>query len=270
MASFYPVYEAARRVGGDRVTVTNLTPAGAEPHDLELTPKQVDEILDARVVLYVGLGFQPAVEDAVKGRDGGVTVDLLQPLKTALRPSGEEEAASGGGDPHVWLDPVLMARLVGEIRDDLVRADPKGRATYTRNAADYGAEIAALDGRFRDGLADCDRRVLVTAHAAFGYLASRYGLREEPIAGVSPEAEPDPKRLADLTGLVRREGVTTIFTEELVSPRVAETLAREAGVRTAVLNPLEGLTSAEQSAGESYVSIMDRNLQVLRSALGCR
>jgi zinc transport system substrate-binding protein len=269
VANFYPVFEAAQEVGGDRVAVTNLTPAGAEPHDLELSPKDVDEILDAKVVLFMGFGFQPAVEDAVKGRREGVTVDLLRSLESELRRSGEEESLTGGRDPHVWLDPVLMARMVDQIAEALTRADPAGRSMLEHDAAAYRSTIEALDQRYRAGLADCDRRTIVTSHAAFGYLGARYHLVQESIAGLSPEAEPDPRRLADLTALVRREGVTTIFTEELVSPRVAETLAREAGVKTAVLNPLEGLTSAEQARGETYVSVMGRNLATLRTALGC-
>jgi zinc transport system substrate-binding protein len=269
VANFYPVFEAAREVGGDRFAVTNLTPAGAEPHDLELSPRDVDEILDAKVVLYMGFGFQPAVEDAVKGRHEGVTVDLLQSLESELRRSGEQETLTGGRDPHVWLDPVLMARMVDQVTKALTRADPGGRPVFDRDAAAYRSGIEALDKRYRAGLADCDRRVIVTSHAAFGYLAARYHLVQESIAGISPEAEPDPRRLAELTALVQRDGVTTIFTEELVSPRVAETLAREAGVKTAVLNPLEGLTAAEQARGETYVSVMDRNLATLRRALGC-
>jgi zinc transport system substrate-binding protein len=269
VANFYPVYEAARRVAGDRFTVSNLTPAGAEPHDLELSPKQVDEILDARVLLYMGFGFQPAVEDAAKGRHEGVTVDLLSSLASKLRSLSTEEAIEGGRDPHVWLDPVLMQEVVNEVRDALIQSDPAGRAAYEANASSYREDIAALDARYRDGLVDCERKVIVTSHAAFGYLAARYGLTQEAIAGLSPEAEPDPKRLAELADLVRRLGVTTIFTEELVSPRVAEALAREVGVKTAVLNPLEGLTTAEVARGEDYVSVMDENLQTLRAALGC-
>ena len=270
VASFFPIYEAARRVGGGRVQVTNLTPTGAEPHDLELSPKHVDEILDARVVLYMGLGFQPAVEETVRERGDGITTDLLAALSSQLRKLQGEGALPGGADPHVWLDPVLMADLVLEVRDALTRADPAGGAIYLRNADAYRSEVVGLDGRFRSGLHDCARRVIVTSHAAFGYLASRYGLRQEAISGLSPEAEPDPKRLAQLTDLVRRERVTTIFTEELVSPSVANTLAREAGVRTAVLNPLEGLTAEEIARGEGYVSVMEQNLRTLRAALGCR
>jgi zinc transport system substrate-binding protein len=268
VANFYPVYEAARRVGDERVHVTNLTPAGAEPHDLELSPKQVDQLLDAKVVLYMGLGFQPAVEKVAAERHGDVTVDLLAALKSRLRqlPEGNAER---GTDPHVWLDPVLMAAIVDEVARALTRADPAGASTYDQNATRYRAEIEGVDQRYRQGLAHCDRRIIVTAHAAFGYLAERYGLVQEPIAGISPEADPDPKRLAELADLVRKDGVTTIFSEELVSPRVADTLAREAGVRTAVLNPLEGLTPAEVARGESYVSVMDENLAALRAALGC-
>jgi zinc transport system substrate-binding protein len=270
VASFYPLYEAVQKVGGSRVQATNLTPAGAEPHDLELSPKQVDEILDATVVLYLGQGFQPAVQDIAADRHDGVTVDVLGALSSQLRKLEGEGGVEGGTDPHVWLDPVLMEGVVDAVRTSLSRADPAGAATYRRNADRYRSEIEALDRQFRDGLRDCDRRVIVTSHSAFGYLADRYGLVQEAIAGISPEAEPDPRRLAELADLVRREGATTIFTEELVSPRVAQTLAREAGARTAVLNPLEGLTPQELTRGENYVSGMRENLATLREALGCR
>jgi zinc transport system substrate-binding protein len=259
-------------VGGDRVRAMNLTPSAAEPHDLELSPKQVDEILDADVLLYMGQGFQPAVEEVAGDRESGITVDVLVPLSSELRTHGGEEGEGHReeADPHVWLDPVLMAVIVDRVEDALARADPAGGSDYERNAGRYRSEIEALDQRFSQGLRHCARRVMVTSHAAFGYLAARYGLTQEPIAGVSPEAEPDPRRIAELADLVRREGVTTIFTEELVSPRVANTLAREAGVRTAVLNPLEGLTREELGRGEGYVTVMRENLATLSAALGCR
>jgi zinc transport system substrate-binding protein len=254
VASFYPVAWAVQQVGGDRVAVRNLTPAGAEPHDLELTPDSIDDVLDADVVFELGHGFQPAVEDAAAQRDGP-TVTLL--------PKGTK-------DPHVWLDPVQMAAIVRTVQRELTKVDPKGRAVYARNAARVAGELTALDTRYRDALAHCDGDVFVTAHEAFGHLARRYGLRQEGIAGLSPDAEPDAKRIGQLTDLVRRLGVTTVFTEELLSPRLADTLAREAGVRTETLNPLEGLTDREQARGDDYVSIMDQNLAKLRHALGCR
>ncbi len=261
VASFYPVAEAAARVGGDAVTVVNLTPAGAEPHDLELTPRQRDQIDDARVVVVMGRGFQPAVEAAAAQRDGA-TVELLRRLPV-----------SGGKklDPHVWLDPELMSRIVDEIAAAFAKAAPSRRATFERNATAYRAELAALDDEFRSGLEHCERQVIVTAHEAFGYLARAYGLRQLGVAGIAPDAEPDARRLAELADLARRQGVTTIFTETLVSPRIAETLAREAGgLRTEVLNPLEGLTAKERRAGADYESVMRANLAKLRVALGCQ
>ena len=253
VASFYPMAWAAQQVGGDRVSVTNLTPAGAEPHDLELTPDQIDEVLDATVVFELGRGFQPAVEQAADQRDGR-SVRLLP---------------RGTTDPHVWLDPVRMAAIVRTVQREVTRADPEGRAVYARNAERVLDELDGLDTRYRDGLAHCERDVIVTAHEAFGHLAKRYGLRQEGVAGLSPDAEPDAKRIAQLSDLVQRDGVTTVFTEELVSPRIARTLAREAGVRTATLNPLEGLTEREVRRGDDYVSVMDANLVKLQRALGC-
>ena len=253
VASFYPLAWAAQQVGGDRVEVTNLTPAGAEPHDLELTPDQIDEVLDAKLVVELGRGFQPAVEQAAAQREGP-TLQLL--------PRGTK-------DPHVWLDPLRMATIVRAVQRGLVEADPKGRARYARNAARVVEGLQALDARYRQGLAHCQRTVIVTAHEAFGHLADRYGLRQEGVAGLSPDAEPDAQRISQLTDLVKRDGVTTVFTEELVSPRIASTLAREAGVRTDTLNPLEGLTDREMRRGDDYVSVMDANLGKLRQALGC-
>lgn len=265
VAAFYPLAWAAERVGGTRVSVRNLTPAGTEPHDLELTPDQRDDIEDADVVLVLGRGFQPAVEDAAASRDRG-TVELLDRLPV----TGSGRTVDDGLDPHVWLDPGLMADIVDETAAALSAADPNGRAGYEARAAALRGELDALDARYSAGLAQCDRRLVVTAHDAFGYLAAAYDLQQEGVAGLSPDTEPDPKRLAALADLVERKGVTTIFTEELVSPKIARTLAREAGgLRTDTLNPLEGLTAKEIARGDDYVSVMDRNLARLRRALGC-
>ena len=260
VASFYPVYEAARRVGGDRVEVSNLTPAGVEPHDLELSSKTVDRIIDAGVVLYLGHGFQPAVERAVR-RSKGKAVDLLAPMPLH---KGEQDV-----DPHVWLDPVLMTRIVDEVRSALSDADPSGAPAFADNATAYAKELSALDQEYRTGLTACARTLIITSHEAFGYLAQRYGLEQRAAAGLSPEAEPEPGRLAELADLVRRTGSTTVFSETLVSPKVAETLAREAGVKTAVLDPIEGLTEEEQRAGKTYLAVMRDNLAALRAALAC-
>ena len=248
VAGFYPLAFAAEQVGGRKVDVTNLTPAGAEPHDIELGPKDVGRIQSADVVLYLSHGFQPAVEQAAGGAHG-TTVDALAGIP--LRP----------GDPHVWLDPVLYARIVRKV----------GAALHERmRAAALSRRVLALDRAYRAGLARCARRDVVTTHAAFGYLAARYGLKQVPITGVDPESEPSPQHLQSLIELVRREHVKTVFFERLVSPRLAETVARDAGAATAVLDPIEGLTPSEQDRGATYLTLMRRNLRELRSALGCR
>jgi zinc transport system substrate-binding protein len=263
VASFYPLYEAAGKVGGDLADVTNLTAAGAEPHELELTTDQLDEIIDADVVIYLGKGFQPAVEKAAK-RAKGETVDLLGGVK--LRGPVEEGETV---DPHVWLDPHLWASAIGRIADAFAKADPAGAKAFDAQRAEYEDDVGRLDGRYANGIKTCERHEIVTSHAAFGYLAARYNLTQIPISGISPEAEPNPKRIAEITDLVRRDKLTTIFTETLVSPKVAEALAREAGVKTDTLDPIEGLTDDEIAKGETYITKMDENLDALRDALGC-
>lgn len=267
VAAFYPLFEAAQRVGGDHVVVTNITPAGGEPHDLELSSRQVDRIEDAAVLLYFGRGFQPALEKAAE-RATGTKVDLLAEAADLLNaPAGGDELEV---DPHAWLDPVLFKGIVSRVANALAGADPANAADYSMNAAAYGRELDGLDTSFRQGLAECERRVIVTSHSAFGYLARRYDLTQEAVAGLEPEAEPDPQRLAELTSKVRADGTTTVFYETLVSPKVAEALAREADVKTAVLDPLEGLADDDARAGKGYVSVMGDNLAAIRSALGCR
>jgi zinc transport system substrate-binding protein len=266
VAGFYPLAEAAVKVGGNLVDVQNLTPPGVEPHDLELTPSEIASIQDADVVLFLSHGFAPAVEQAV-GDARGIKADLLQGL--SLRrgvPEGEKGPVT---DPHVWLDPVLYQQVVARTERALAQAKPAEAATFQSNLKAFQTQLGQLDQEYRSGLTGCPRKKIVTSHAAFGYLSTRYGLTQDPISGISPDAEPSPQRLAELAQLVKRDGVTTIFTEELVSPKVAQTLAREAGVSTAVLNPLEGLTKQELSAGQDYVSVMRSNLHTLEKALGC-
>ena len=268
-AAFYPVAFAAQKVGGTRVGVTNLTPVGAEPHDLELNSDQLDRLLGAEVAFVLGRGFQPAVEQAADRRDGP-TVDLLPKLVDARGKKVAEEGEAGGLDPHVWLDPVLMSQLVGEVERGLATADPKGAATYERNTHALRDQLGALDARYRERLTGCARDLLVTSHEAFGYLATRYGLHQQGVAGLSPDQEPDPARLGELAQLARDQGVTTVFTEENVSPRIAQTLAREAGgLKTEVLSPLESLTKKERDASADYFTLMDANLDKIAAALGC-
>ena len=268
VASFYPLEEAVAQVGGDLVTVENLTPPGVEPHDLELAPDDIETIATADVVVYLGGGFQPAVEDALAETDGALLVNALDAVDTVPAPPGEAEEGLTV-DPHVWLDPARFEQVVEEVAGALSGADPANEATYGSNAEAYIAELATLDEEFRTGLSDCERTTIVTSHEAFGYLADAYGLMEVAIAGLSPEAEPDAQQIAELLDLVEQQGVTTIFAEELVSPKVAETLANEAGIEVDVLDPLESLTDEQVEAGEDYVSVMRENLDRLRAALDC-
>ena len=268
VASFFPLAEAAQQVGGDLISVENLTPPGVEPHDLELAPDDIEAIATADVIVYLGGGFQPAVEDAVSQAEDAVTVDALKAVDTNEAPPSEAEEGLTV-DPHVWLDPARYEEVVRTVADALSESDPANESTYDANADAYIAKIAALDDDFRAGLADCQRTTIVTSHEAFAYLAESYGLTEVGITGLSPEAEPSARRLAELKDLVEKEGITTIFAEELVSPKVAETLADEAGITVEVLDPLESLTDEQVAAGEDYVSVMRENLAILRGALDC-
>ena len=268
-AAFFPLAAAVAQVGGSLVKVTNLTPAGVEPHDIELNTQQAESVLDADLAVVVGNGFQPAVEDIAADRDGP-TLNVLKALPINAGDKKVEEGDATALDPHVWLDPVLYQSVVDAIASALSKVDPDHAADYTANAAAYNAKLATLNTEYETGLANCSRQLLVTAHEAFGWLTQRYGLTQEGIAGISPDAEPNPQRLADLTDLVEKKGVTTIYTEDLVSPKVARTLAREAGgLKTATLNPLEGLTAKQTKAGATYISEMQDNLQAIQKGLGC-
>jgi zinc transport system substrate-binding protein len=249
-ASFYPLAFAAEEIGGDTVDVVNLTPPGTEPHDLEPTPSDVRELKDADVVLLLGHGFQPQLEDAAG--DGDEVVELLDT---------PELNRFENDDPHVWLDPARYELVARRIGDELDAPSSVQR---------FVARLKTLDREYRRGLANCARYDIVTSHDAFGYLAQRYGLDQIPITGLSPEAEPSPKDLTRVVGLVRSTHATTVFFETLVSPRIANAVASETGARTAVLNPIEGLEPSEAERGEDYFSLMRSNLAALRAALGCR
>ena len=257
VAGFYPLAFAAEQIAAAGTDVQNLTPAGAEPHDLELTPGDVRAVDDAALVLYLGEGFMPGLETAVEQREGR-SLDLLADQE--LNP-GRDEDGEIVSDPHVWLDPVRYAATARAIGAELGNGAAGERLV---------GKLERLDAEFRRGLATCERREIVTSHAAFGYLAARYDLEQVPLEGLSPEAEPSARGIADLVDLVETSGATTVFFETLVSPKLAQTVAREAGVETAVLNPLEGLTDDELAAGEDYFTVMRSNLSALQKALGCQ
>jgi zinc transport system substrate-binding protein len=250
VASFYPLAFAAEEIGGNAVSVQNLTPPGAEPHDLEISPSDVGKIRSADLVLLLGHGFQPQLEDAAGS--GPNVVALLDTPSLELHRDG---------DPHVWLDPIRYLKIVERVAVVLGRPAAAARLV---------GRLRELDKEYRRGLSDCDRREIVTSHEAFAYLAERYALRQIAITGLNPEAEATPQALQETVDAVRASQATTVYFERLVSPRLAETVARETGTKTAVLDPIEGLTGTERTRGSNYFTLMRTNLHALQTGLGCR
>ena len=266
VAAFYPYAYVAQRVAGSHADVTNLTSPGIEPHDLELTPRQVADLSTADLVVYEH-GFQPAVDEAVDQNAEGDTLDVTDavPLEDTGAPT--EDGSDLSGDPHLWQDPTLLAKVAASVADHLAEVDPAHASVYRRNADKLTQDLADLDHDFKQGLATCDRREFVTSHAAFGYLAKRYDLTMIPIAGLSPDVEPSPQHLSEIQDLIESDGITTVFSETLGSKKYAETLADDLGVTAAVLDPIEGL--ADDSSGADYLSLMRDNLAALQKANGC-
>jgi zinc transport system substrate-binding protein len=281
VASFYPLYEFAKQIAGEHAEVISLVPVGIEPHDWEPAPQDIIRVQRAKLFVYNGAGLEPWVEKLLRDAKARGTAVVRATERVALlagdRP-GHEHAAKPGApkgdthavDPHVWLDPVRAQAQVEAIRAGLAKADPANAASYAANAHAYRTKLAALDMAFATGLKQCARRDFVTTHSAFSYLAQRYGLTQIPIQGIAPETEPNPADLAALVKLAKARKVRYVFFETLVSAKLAETLAREIGAQTLVLNPVEGLTKEEEAAGKGYLSVMDENLQNLRLGLECR
>jgi zinc transport system substrate-binding protein len=280
VVAFYPLQFVAQRVAGDHAAVSDLTQPGAEPHDVELTPRQVASLTTASLVIYEK-GFQPAVDEAVRQSENPEVIDTTTTVP--LRPltlsgddlghgegTGDDHAPSDdhpGLDPHVWLDPTAVSRIAHAVESRLVIIDPAHAADYARNSRMLEEDLRKLDRSFRNGLRHCVRTEFITTHAAFGYLAERYHLTQIGISGLSPDAEPSPARIAEVQRVAREYQLTTIFSETLVSPALAEAIAGDLGLRTDVLDPLEGVT--DQSRGTDYISIMDSNLTAFRKAGGC-
>ncbi|KND31033.1 ABC transporter substrate-binding protein [Streptomyces europaeiscabiei] len=295
-ASFYPMQFLTERIGGEHVAVTSLTKPGVEPHDLELTPRQIGSISESDYVLYLK-GIQPAVDDAIKQSGVKNTVDAA--TLTTLENHGsevsghdhghegeeehghEEEAheehsegdghnhgEEGGADPHIWLDPVKYAEVAKGVGKSLEKADPDHAADYKKNTDALVAELGELNTAYETGLKNTSTKTFITTHSAFGYLAERYGLTQQGIAGIDPEAEPSPARIQEIHTIAEKEKVTTVFFETLASDRTAKTLAKDTGLKTGVLDPLEGIT--DKSQGADYIEVMESNLAALQKALGAK
>jgi zinc transport system substrate-binding protein len=271
VVSFYPLQYIAERVAGDQARVTNLTAPGQEPHDLELSIRQVAKVDEADLAFYLE-GFQPGVDEVIEQNTPDHVLEVSEKVDLAAGEehageTEEEHAEHGDTDPHFWLDPLKMSAAAEAFTDELSTVDPDRAEEYAANLADLQGDLEQLDQEYVDGLARCALDTVVVSHDAFGYL-ERYGLHFEAIAGLSPDAEPSPGRLAELQRVVRDTGVTTVFSESLASPALAETLAEDLGIEVDVLDPIEGLI--EDGTGEDYLSLMRWNLQGLQAANGCR
>ena len=288
MASFYPLQYLAEKIGGEHVTVTSLTPAGAEPHDLELSPKTVDALSSADAVIYLA-GFQSAVDEAIEQQapktviDVSPAVQLVEAGVDANHPSEEEdegtdEAQSSeadghedhhhdmSADPHFWLDPVRMASAATLVGDKLAEANPANAEMYKTNAKALKDELTSLGNDLVSKTSTCQIKTFVTAHTAFGYLADRTGLTQVGISGLDPDSSPSPARLAEISQIAKDQGVTTIFTEALIDPKIAQTLADDLGITTAVLDPIESQTDPSKD----YSGVMNDNINALTKALNCQ
>jgi zinc transport system substrate-binding protein len=274
VASFFPLFDFSRHVAGDRAQVVSLVPPGVEPHDWEPSPRDVAEVRKARLFVYNGGGLEQMADRLLKevAGKGPFAVNAAEgiPLLEAGPDHDHDRAKRHTKDPHVWLDPVLAQRQVDAIAAGLAQVDAAGKSAYEARAVAYKARLAGLHESFEAGLKDCARRDIITSHAAFAYLARRYRLNQVPVMGLAPESEPSPKDLARLVRFARERKAKYIFFEALVSPKLAETIAREVGAQTLVLNPIEGLTRDEATAGKDYLALMGENLENLRTALECR
>lgn len=265
VASFYPLTYLASEIGGSKATVINITPAGAEPHDYEPTAQDAARIEDADMLILNGGGLESWGDNSRQNFKTKTLVIASEGLTTQKIEEGVETIA----DPHVWLSPQLMEQMIDKVIVGYVQADPENTEYYKGNAAAVRASLADLDEEFRQGLAVCNKKDIITSHAAFGYLASAYGLRQVPISGLSPDAEPSPQQLAQVAAFAKTNKVKYIFFESLVSPKLSETIAAEVGAKTLVLNPIEGLREDELNQGKNYLTEMRNNLKNLQIALEC-
>lgn len=275
VASFYPMQFLAEEIGGTHVSVSTLTKPGVEPHDLELSPRQIGGLGDADYVLYLK-GIQPAVDDAIKlsGSTHSVDAAKLTTLEDHGTETGGDEhghdhkGEGAGADPHIWLDPVKYAEVAKGVGASLEKTDPGHAADYRKNTDALVKRLDALNTAYETGLKNTATKTFITTHSAFGYLAERYGLVQEGIAGIDPEAEPSPARIQEIHTIAKKTKATTVFFETLASDKTAKTVAADTGLRTDVLDPLEGIT--DKSKGADYFEVMQSNLAALQKALGAK
>lgn len=271
MASFYTMYDFAKKIGGDKVEVINMVPAGTEPHDWEPSTKDLIEMEKSDVFIYNGTGMEQWVDDVLESLDTEelTTVEASKGIKLLKDSDAHEHdhEHSSENDPHVWLDPQNAKYEMNKIKKALIKADPKNKDYYESNYQKEAKKCDELDQLYQEELAKVSRRELVVAHEAFGYLCKAYNLTQMGIEGLSADDEPDPKQMSEVINFAKKHKVKTIFFEELVSPKVAKTIAKETGASAKMLNPLEGLSNKKIKAGEDYFSVMRQNLSAIKEAL---
>ncbi|UQZ86929.1 High-affinity zinc uptake system binding-protein ZnuA precursor [Paenibacillus konkukensis] len=280
VASFYPLYDFTKKIGGDRVNVINLVPTGVEPHDWTPKSRDMQNLSKAQMFVYLGAGFEGWVNDTLGSLPKDSKVAVVEGSKGVelLASSGEDhdhdhdaknkEAHNESQyDPHVWLSPVNAKKIALNIKDQLVKTDPAGQSDYEANYEKFAAQLDQLDAKYKEALAKTPKKDIVVTHQSFAYLAKQYGLTQKAIMGLSPDSEPTSKDLKEINEFIRTNGIQYIFFEELVSDRLAKTLAKDAKVETLVLSPIEGLTDAQAKAGADYISLMESNLNNLIKAL---
>jgi zinc transport system substrate-binding protein len=266
--SFYPLYFFASQIGGDKANVINITPAGAEPHDYEPTPSDIAGIENSKLLILNGGGLEAWGNDIKKNID--TTHTLVVTAGEDLVNQNVLEDGKNIVDPHVWLAPAFASAMADKISAGFIQIDGADKDYFQANTEKLKTELATLDSEYKQGLANCLSKDIVTSHAAFGYLATAFGLHQVPITGLSPDTEPSPKQLADITDFVKKNKVKYIFFESLVSPKLAETIAHETGAKTMVLDPIEGIIPEDVLKGNNYVTIMQSNLKNLETVLQCQ
>ncbi len=266
-ASFYPLYYFASQIGGDKVSVANITPSGAEPHDYEPTTQDIAKIQNSKLLILNGSveAWGDKIRDNLQGEKTKVVVAGQDLLTQQI-----EEEGKMGIDPHVWLSPQLAKKETEKIANVLEELDPENASYYHDNESKLETRLDQLDQTYKQGLTSCNQKDIITSHAAFGYLAKAYRLNQVPIAGISPDEEPSSQQLAEVADFAKQHNVKYIFFESLVSPKLSETIANEIGAKTLVLVPLEGISDGDMRNGKDYFTVMQQNLTNLQTALECK
>lgn len=275
VASFYPLYNFAKEVGGDKIQITNITPSGADAHDFEPTIRDNQKVLDSQLFIFQGKEFDSWAEKLAKQKTSGKTLEMSSnfDLKKSEEHDEKEEKHSeeehSEFDPHIWLDPVLAQKQVEIIRDKLIEADSSNQDVYTKNAKDYVDKLKSLDQKFSSGLNACKKSEIIVSHNAFSYLGDRYNFKVVAISGLEPSDEPTQKEIQEIVEIIKKDSLKVVFYEEQLSPEFAKTVATESGAEVKILRSIESLTDEEQKNGDNYITIMEKNLENLKLGLEC-